>query len=59
METLLAVVISMVLTGMLIEAAFRIYDSFTDLKKEKDLYHPDHSHPSGNMDFRWTFAYID
>tara|TARA_R100001463_G_scaffold11342_6_gene31801 strand:+ start:1155 stop:1358 length:204 start_codon:yes stop_codon:yes gene_type:complete len=47
-ETLLVVVITMVLTGLVIEAAFRVYESFANVKKEHYLFDPKNSHPSGN-----------
>ena len=48
METLVVVAITMVLTGLVIEAAFRVYESFTNVKKEQHIYDPQNSHPSGN-----------
>ena len=48
METLVVVTITMVLTGLVIEAAFRVYESFVGLNKEHYLYDPKNSHPSGN-----------
>tara|TARA_R100000315_G_scaffold60355_1_gene37004 strand:+ start:908 stop:1108 length:201 start_codon:yes stop_codon:yes gene_type:complete len=48
METLVVVAITMVLTGLVIEAAFRVYESFTNVKKEQQIYDPQNSHPSGN-----------
>lgn len=48
METLVVVAITMVLTGLVIEAAFRVYESFVGLNKEHHLYDPKNSHPSGN-----------
>ena len=52
METLMVVAITMVLTGLVIEAAFRVYESFTHVKKEHHIYDPKNSHPSGSMIFR-------
>jgi len=48
METLVVVAITMVLTGLVIEAAFRVYESFVSVNKEHHLYDPKNSHPSGN-----------
>ena len=48
METILVVVLTLILTGLVIEAAFRVYESFTGLNKEHHLFDPDASHPSGN-----------
>ena len=48
METILVVVLTVILTGLVIEAAFRVYESFVGLNKEHQLFDPDASHPSGN-----------
>ncbi len=52
METLVVVAITMVLTGLVIEAAFRVYESFRSIKKEHYLYDPKNSHPAGNSILR-------
>ena len=48
METLVVVAITMVLTGLVIEAAFRVYESFVGVDKDHHLFDPKNSHPSGN-----------
>ena len=48
METLVVVAITMVLTGLVIEAAFRVYESFASVNKEHHLFDPKNSHPSGS-----------
>ena len=52
METILVVVLTLILTGLVIEAAFRVYESFVGLNKEHQLFDPDASHPSGNTNSR-------
>jgi len=51
-ETIVVVAITMILTSLIIEAAFRVYESFTKVKKEHYLYDPKNDHPSGNTIFR-------
>tara|TARA_R100001440_G_scaffold24346_2_gene39703 strand:- start:4435 stop:4614 length:180 start_codon:yes stop_codon:yes gene_type:complete len=39
METLIVVAMTMILTGLVIEAAFRVYDMFVEMDKHTQLQH--------------------